>query len=133
MGDVDLNGSVTTGLEVYEQRARLRVEQVPGMWLAVQQLLVGAAAGNGGRQTLQRLAEKFPVRVNKPWGLDAVTEQRLCLRDSISEMRRRPLDLLHAGMQPHERLRILRWGDWGRQGLVLGPKGDDAAVTPLDP
>src|SRR5690349_17494131 len=46
MGDVELNGSATTGLEVYEQRARLRVEHVPGMWLAVQQLLVGAAAGN---------------------------------------------------------------------------------------
>src|SRR5437588_3247137 len=102
------------------------------MWLAVQQLLVGAAAGNGGRQTLQRLAEKFPVRVNKPWGLGAVTEQRLCLRDAISEMRRRPLDLLHAGMQPHERLRILRWRDWGRQGLVVGPKGDDEAVTQVD-
>jgi hypothetical protein len=115
MGDVELDGSATTRPEIDKQRSHMRVEQVVRMRLAMQQLLVSAAFGNGGRQNLQRFVEKLPICVPKLWCTGGVVEQRSGLRNSISEMRGPHLDLPHAGVQAQERLRILWRSDSGLQ------------------
>jgi hypothetical protein len=60
-------------------------------------------------------------------------DQPLRLRDSIGEVRRRTIDLPHAGMQPLERLRVLGWSDLSRRyRLVVSPQRDYEAVTHID-
>jgi hypothetical protein len=44
MGKVEFDRPATTRLEVYEQQAVLRAEQVARVWLAMQQLLAAALA-----------------------------------------------------------------------------------------
>ena len=103
------------------------------MRLTVQQLLVGATVVDRAPQASQRVGEKMPVRVSELRGPGAVANQRLRLRDTIREVRRRHIDLPHAGMQPLERLRILRWSDVSRRhGLVVAPQRDREAVTHVD-
>src|ERR687897_2259562 len=99
MGDVELDGPAATGLEVYEQQPVLRLEQVACVWLTVQQLLAGAPVVDRPPQASQRVTEKLTVGVSKRRRVVAATNQPLRLRDSISEMRRRGIDLPHAGVQ----------------------------------
>jgi hypothetical protein len=102
------------------------------MRLAMQQLLVSPAVGDGGRQTLYRLDKKRTVRVAKLWCADAVAEQQPRPGNSIGEVLGRDLDLPHAGVQPQKRPRIRRRGDCGGQGFVVGPKRDSETVTQMD-
>ena len=97
--------------KVDEQQPVLRPEHVARVRLAVQQLLGGAAVADRAPQASQRVAEKLPVRVSELRCVGAVANQPLRLRDSIREVRRRQIDLPHAGMQPLERLRVLGWRD----------------------
>ena len=65
--------------------------------------------------------------------MGAVVDQPLSLRDSISEVRRRHIDVPHAGMQSPERLRILAWRDVsGQHRLVVGPQRHREGVTRVD-
>src|SRR5436309_798219 len=104
MGDVELDRSAATRLEIYKQQPIPSPEQVARMRLTVQQLFVGAAVNDRAPQASQRVAEKLPVRVGERRSMGAVVNQPLRLRDSIREVRRRHIDLAHAGMQPLERL-----------------------------
>ena len=73
-------------------------------------------------QVSQRVAQKLPVRIPELRSVGAVANQPLRLRDAIREVRRREIDLPHASVQPHERLRILGWRDVSRRyRLVVGP------------
>src|SRR5881392_1691835 len=65
MGDVELDRSTATRLEVHKQQPFVRSEQVARMRLAVQQLLVGAAVANRLSHASQRVAEKLPLGVSK--------------------------------------------------------------------
>jgi hypothetical protein len=48
-------------------------------------------------------------------------------------MGRADIDLPHAGVQPLERIRVLRWRDRARgHRLVVGPERDREAVTDVD-
>ena len=133
MGDVELDRPTATRLEVDEQQPVLRAEQVAWVRLAVQQLLGGAAVADRSSQASQRVAEKLPVRVSERRSVVAAPDQPLSLRDSIREVRRREIDLPHAGMQPLERVRVVGWRDLSRRHrFVVGPQGDHEAVTHVD-
>jgi len=133
MRDVELDRSAAAGLEVYKEQPSLRPEQVAWMRLAVQQLLASATPFDSAPQVSQRLAEKLPLCVRKLWSVGAVGNQRLRLFDSIREVRRSHIDLPHAGMQPLQNLRILRWCDVTRRHrLVVFPQRDCEAVTHVD-
>ena len=109
MGEVEFDWPTTTGLEVYEQRPVLRAEHVAWVRLAVQQLLGGAAVADRSSQASQRVAEKLPVRVGERRSAVAARNELLRLRDSIREVRRRDIELPHAGMQPLERIGVVGW------------------------
>ena len=133
MGDVELDRSAATRLKVDKQQPFLRPQQVARMRLAVQQLL-GAPRSTIARLRLRSvlLRSSRPVSV-KLRCVGAVADQPLRFRDSIREVRRRQIDLAHAGMLPLERLRILGWRDVSRRHrLVVGPQRDREAVTHVD-
>ena len=133
MDDVELDRSTATRLEVYKQQSVLRPEQIAGVWLAVQQLHVGAPLTDRPPQFSQRVAQKLPVRVSELRSVGAVANQPLRLRYSIREVRCREIDFPHASVQPRERLCILGWSNvLRRYRLVVGPKRDGKAVSPVD-
>src|SRR6266540_2815604 len=106
VSDVELNRPAATRLEVYEQQPLLRPEQVAWVRLAVQQLLGASPVANRPPQASQRVAEKLPIRLSERRSLVAAPNKPLSLRDSIREVRRRDVDLPHAGMQPLKRTRV---------------------------
>ena len=108
MGEVKFDRPTTTGLEVDEQWPVLRAEQVAWVWLAVQQLLGGAAVIDCSPQAAQRGAQKFLVRVGKRGSIVGTRDELLRLRDPIREMRRRDIQVPQAGMKPLKRIRIGR-------------------------
>ena len=81
------------------------------MRLAVQQLLGGAAVADRSPQASQRVAEELPVRVGERRSAVAVRNEPLGLLDPIREVRRRDIELAHAGMQLLERTGVLGWRD----------------------
>jgi len=107
MGEVEFDGPTATRLEVYEQSPVLRVEQVAGVRLAVQQLFGGTAVDDGSAPASQRVDEKLPVRVDQRRRMVAAGHESLSLCHSIGEVRRRDIDLPHAGMQPLERIGVV--------------------------
>ena len=91
------------------------------------------------RSTIARLRPRsvlprsFRPVSSSSWRLGAVADQPLRFRNSIREVRRRQIDLAHAGMVPLECLRILGWRDVSRRHrLVVGPQRDREAVTHVD-
>ena len=134
MGEVELHRPTATRLEVDEPQPALRAEHVAWMRLAVQHLLCGAAVLDGSSTDSQRAAEKLPVRVGEPRSAVAAPNELLSLRDSVREVPRRYIDRPHAGMQLHERIRVVGWRDLGRcTRFVVGPQRDHEAVTLVDP
>ena len=107
MGEVELDRPTTTGFEVDEQRPAPRAEHVARVRLAVQQLLFGAAVAACSSQASQRVAEELPVRVGERRSEVAARNELLRLRDPIREVRRRDIELPHAGMQPLERVGVI--------------------------
>ena len=103
MGEVELDRSTATGLEIYEQQPVLRGEHVARVRLAVQQLLGTATLANPSSQVSQRVAEQLPVRVRERWSVVAARHELLGLVDAIREVRRRDIELAHADMPPLER------------------------------
>ncbi len=120
-------------LEVYEERPVFRAERVAWVRLAVQQLFGGTALADRSPLASQRVAEKLPVRVSERRSVFAARDELLGLRDSICELRCREIDLLHAGMQALERVRVVGWRDLSRgHRFVVGPHVHDEAVTHVD-
>jgi hypothetical protein len=113
MDDVELDGPTATCLQVYEQQPMLRSEHIARVRLAVQQLLGGTPLAYCPPQLLQRVAQKVPIRIPELRSTCAVINQPLRLRNSIRDVRRREIDLPHAGMQLLERVCIL-----GRRNLA---------------
>ena len=106
---------------------------LPRVRLAVQQLLGGAAVADRPPQASQRVGEKLPVRVGELRSEVAARNELLRLRDSIREVRRRDIDLPHAGMQALERVRVVGWRELSRRHrFVVGPHVDREAVTHVD-
>jgi hypothetical protein len=105
VGEVEFDRPTTTRLKVYEQQPVLRGEHVAWVRLAVQQLL--AALADHSSQTSQRVAEQLPVRVGERRSAVAARHKLLSRLDSIREMRRRDIELAHAGMQPLERIGVV--------------------------
>jgi len=106
MGDVELDRSAAACLQVDEQLPFPRPEHIAWMRLTMQQLLIGAAVADRAAQPRQRVAEQSARRLTELRGARAVANQPLRLCDPIGEVRRRNVDLAHAGMQPHERPRV---------------------------
>lgn len=130
MGDVELDGSAAARLQVDEQGPCGCAEDVAGMRLTMQQLLIGTALADRAAQARQGVAEQFASRLVKLWGVGGGVEQSLRLRDSVGEVWRGNVDLPHAGMQPAERSCVLsrrEVGCW--RGLVVPPERDGEAVT----
>ncbi|HUZ02076.1 MAG TPA: hypothetical protein VMU89_17150 [Thermomicrobiaceae bacterium] len=133
IGDVKLDRPTATRLQVCEQQPGLRPEYIARVWLAVEQLLGGAALTDRPRHLSQRSAQQLAVRIPKIRGLGTVIDQPLRLRDAIREVGRHAIDLPHTRVQPLKRLRIRGWRDVtvGHR-LVVGPQGDGEAVTHVD-
>jgi hypothetical protein len=68
------------------------------MRLTVQQLLPSAAALDRAPHGSQCAVEQFPPRVSKLRSLRTVANEQLRLRDSIREVRRKQIDVTHAGV-----------------------------------
>jgi hypothetical protein len=133
VGDVELDRPAATRLEVCEQQPLLCSEQVAWVWLAVEQLLGVAPFDDRSSQASQRVAEQLTVCVREIGSVVVAPDQPLRFRDSICEVRRRNVDLPHAGMESLERVRVLGGSDLSRRyGFVVGPERDYEAVTHVD-
>jgi hypothetical protein len=100
MGKVEFYRPTATRLEVYEQRAGVRVQHIAWVRFAVQQLLGGGAVADRSPQASQRRTEKRPVIVGQRRSAAAVCGELLSFGDAIREVRRREIDFPHAGVQP---------------------------------
>ena len=133
MGEVELDRSAATRLEVDEQHSGLRAQHVAGMRFAVQQLLASATVDDRLSAASQRSNEKLPIRVGKIRSEAAALHKMLSLFDSIGEVRRPDIELAHASMQSLERIRIVGWWDRAsHRGFVVGPQRDGEAITLID-
>ena len=92
MGEVEFDRTATGSLEVDEQRAVPGVEDVPGVWLAVQQLLRGTSPGDHGHHATERVHQKVTVSVAELRSPVAAPDEELSFPDPIREMRRRDID-----------------------------------------
>ena len=129
---VVLDGPTGRVLEVHEQRPVGRVEHVPRVRLAVQQLLGGAPVDDRSAQITQRVREQRPIR-RVEIGSDVTARHVvLRLRNAIHEVRRRDIDLPQASMKTPERLRVLGWRKFSTNGFEVRPHGDCESVTPED-
>ena len=111
MGQVELDGATATRLEVDEHQPVLRAEDVPGMWLAVQQLLGRAAVADRVSQVSEGARQELSVLVGERRRAVSARNEPLGLRDSIREVRRRDVEPSHALMQPLEGMRVVGWRD----------------------
>jgi hypothetical protein len=103
------------------------------MGLAVEELLGGATILDLPAQVSQRVPEVLSVGIGELRTAASIRNDRFCLRDSISEVRRRHVDLPHPSVKPLERVRVLgRRGLPSRHRLVVGPERDREAVTHVD-
>jgi len=81
------------------------------MRLTVQDLFVGTESADSDTQASQYVAEKLAVGTKELWSLLWVRDQRLCLGNSVGEMRRSHLELAQASMEADKRLRVLGRAD----------------------
>jgi hypothetical protein len=107
MGEVELNGTAATRLEVDKQQPARGAEHVPWVRLTVQQLLGGATVADRSSQAPQPVAEEFPVLPSKRRSVVVGRDELLRLCDSIREVRGCDIELPHAGMEPRERVRVV--------------------------
>ena len=107
VGQVELDGTPATGLEVYEEQPVPGPEQIARVRFAVQRLFGRAPRNNCPRQVAQPVAQELPVPVAQIWSVGADVNQPLRLRDAISEVRSRKIDVLQTSVQPYECVRIL--------------------------
>src|SRR5439155_17285601 len=101
--EIELDRSPDTVLEIYEERPLLRVEHVPRVGLAVQQLLGCAPVDDRPPQTPEPVGEKLPILSCEIRRDVATCNPTLNVRGSIREVRSRDIDLPHDVMQTLER------------------------------
>jgi len=109
MGQVEFDRAMATGLEVDEQQSDFRAENVPGVRLAMEELLGRSAVADLSSQPSQRAAQEPPVLVDEPRRSVSARNELLRIRDSIDEMRRRNIEPSHSLMQTHERRSVVGW------------------------
>ena len=109
MGEVELDRSTATRLEIDEQQSGLCAEHVAWVRLAVQQLLGSSTVDDGFSSAPQRSDEKLPIRVGKIRSEVSGLHKVLSRFDSIGEVRRPEIELAHAGMQSLKRIRVVGW------------------------
>jgi hypothetical protein len=85
MGEVEFDRTATSSLEVNEQRAALGVEDVPGVWLAVQQLLRGASPSDRAHHATERVHEEVTVGVAELRSPVVAPNESLSFLDTIRE------------------------------------------------
>lgn len=107
MGEVELDRPTAAGGEVDEQRPLPRVQKVPRVRLAVQQLITGSVAADHGAQFTECVAEKRPVKVGQLGRPLPVVHLPQCPGDSVGEMRCVQIDLPQSGMVPQEHVRVV--------------------------
>jgi hypothetical protein len=128
VSDVELDRPAAGSLEVCEQQPVLRSEQVPWVWLAVEQLLGAFPFDDRLPQASQRVAEQLTVCLREIGSVVAAPDQPLSFRDSIGEVRRGHVDLPHAGMESRERVCVVGWRDRSRRhtfvvgGFCISPQ-----------
>jgi hypothetical protein len=133
VGDVELDRPATTRFKVCEQQSFLGSEQVTRVWLAMEHLLGGAPFNHHLPEALQCVAQKLTVCVRKFGCAIMACDQPLRLRDSISEVWRRNVNLPHASMEARQRMCILgrRNLAW-RYGRVIRPERNCEAIMDVD-
>jgi hypothetical protein len=109
VGQVELDRPATTGLEVDEQRAPFSVQDVPGVRLAVQQLLGRSSFANRSGHGPERVGQKVPVRLAERRRQIDVGHELLGFPHAIGEMRCRDVELLHAKVKSRERFGVASW------------------------
>ena len=133
MGNVELDRPAATGLEVDEQRAVVRVEDVSGVRLAVHELLSGSALANRPRGGAQRVQQKMSVGVIELGSPVAVRDELLRFLDPVGEMRSRDIEALHANVKARERGSVVgRWQLTRSPVLVVRPQRDREVITLVD-
>ena len=133
VGQVELDRATATRLEVDEQQPVLRAEDVPWMWLAVQQLLGRAAVADRLSQVSEGACQELSVRVGERRREVSARNEPLGVRDSIGEMRCRDVERSHPLVQPLEGIRVVGWRDVLQcPGRVVGPERHCEAVTLVD-
>jgi hypothetical protein len=101
------------------------------MRFAVQQLIAGIPPVNRVSYAIECAAEEFAVGMGKLWSLLWVVNLLGPSGDSIGEVWCRQIDLAQAGMDPHERIRIVGRRDISHL-LVVGPERESEGVTHVD-
>ena len=89
VGDVELDRTAATRLQVDENRALPRGENVAWMRLAVEQLFDRAVVVDRAPCTLERAHQQVAVRVGERRRLFWGTDQAFGFGDAVGEMRRR--------------------------------------------
>ena len=107
MGEVELDGSAATRLEIDEEQPVLCTEDVARVRLTVKQLLGVTMDPDLVWGAPEDPAEELPVGVGERRAAFAARHELLRLGNSIGEMRRRDIELPHPRMQPLERIRIV--------------------------
>jgi hypothetical protein len=131
--EIELDRPADTVLEIYEERPLLRVEHVPRVGLAVQQLLRCAPVDDRPPQTPEPVGEKPPILSCEIRSDVATCNPKLNVCGSIREVRRRDVDLPHDVMQTLERVRIVPRGNLSRLHMFeVGQHGDLEAVSHED-
>jgi hypothetical protein len=131
--EIELDWPADTVLEIYEERPLLRVEHVPRVGLAVQQLLRCAPVDDRPPQTPEPVGEKLPILSCEIRSDVATCNPKLNVRGSIREVRRRDIDVPQDAMQTLERVRIVLRRDLSRlHRFEVGQHGDLEAVSHED-
>jgi hypothetical protein len=130
---IELDRPADTVLEVDEERPLLRVEHVPRVGLAVQQLLGGAPVDDRPLQTPERVDEKLPILVCEIRSDVGTCNPTLNVCGSIREVRCLDIDLAHGVVKTLERVRVVVRRKLSRlDRLVVGQHGDVEAVSHED-
>ena len=79
--------------------------QTPAAWEHSSAIVNLAVDGVPGRELSKRLWDEYRVVQRAV----AVRDELVSLRNSIREVRRRDIELPHAGMQPLQRMRVVGW------------------------
>ncbi len=105
MSKVELDRS----LEIYEDRAVTRTEQVAWVRLAVDQLLDRTSIGDRSSQGPQRANQELPVRPGEPWCAVGADKEFFGFRDTVREVRAPDTEGPHAGVESPEHIRVVAW------------------------
>lgn len=109
MSKVELDRSSATRLEIYEDQAVTRTEQVAWVRLAVDQLLDRTSIGDRSSQGLQRANQEVSVRLGEPRCAVGADKEFFGFRDTVREVRAPDTESPHAGVESSEHVRVVAW------------------------